>query len=1036
MKQSLCAVLTAFFITLNVGLWAQTVRITGTVIDAGEGYPLQGVSVTLVGSVKGTVTDPFGRYDIEIPEIAKRVRFSYIGYKSQEIEISGRSVIDVELMQDVIEVKEVTVTALGIMRAEKATGYAIQSVKGEDVIQASEQNVVNSLQGRIAGATITNSSGAVGASTRIVLRGVNSLNTDNQPIFVIDNVIVNNSNFGNTSTEGVNRGSGIADINPNDIESVTVLKGPNAAALYGSRAANGAILIKTKLANANNDFGVSFNSTTTLERPLRLPDFQNVYGQGTGGVFEFVDGKGGGINDHVDESWGPKLDIGLMIPQWNSPIEGGIRQPTPWVSYPNNVKDFFEVGKTFTNNVAIESAGDNYSVRFSYTNTEQSGMIPNTDQSKNAVMLNTTISPHKYIAFNANLSYVNTHSDNIPAYGYSTQNVMEQFIWFGRQVDIADLKKYTYSDGSKRNWNYSYHNNPYFTLYENLNGLDRDRVFGQGSTTVKFTDWMNLKLGASIDNYNNYNTARSAFGDIDSPYGYYGESKKTFRELNTDFLLTVNKKVSDKVGFSFNAGGNIMKQYSQTLLSYATELAVPNIYNLQNANVPIVSSNVIYKKQINSLYYNGQFVFNNALFFDFTGRNDWSSTLSKEKNSYFYPSFNISGVLTDLFDIQTRTLSFAKLRAGWAQVGSDTDPYQLESVYKFDQGWNASTKLATIYIPDNLANSNLKPQRTNSLEIGADLRFFLNRIGIDFTYYNQKTYDQIINLPITAATGYVSKIVNAGEIQNSGIEISLNVVPVKTRTGFEWNTTINYSLNRNVVNKLAEGLDKYVLGNYWSLDVIAKVGEPVGELYGYDFARNANGKIIYVDGLPYQGQMRSLGNYTPDWVGSISNEFRYKNLSFSFLVDMRFGGEIYSMTTTWGRYAGVLKETLIGREGGIVGVGEMLNENGEWVANNVVVTAEEYNKAAYNNNIAYSSIFDASFVKLREVRIGYTIPRLGNSNVKNVSFSIVGRNLALLYTRVPHIDPETAFSNGNVQGLEFGQLPSARSVSLNIGFKF
>ena len=1038
--RKLSGFLSFFFIILLVlpasKIAAQNIKISGTVISLTGGYPIRGVTVVVVGSARGTFTDSLGRYELVTPSISKTLRFTCIGYKTQEVDIAGRRVIDVALEEEAIEMQEVKVTALGIMRAERSTGYALQSVKGEDINRTSETSLLNALQGKVAGAIITSTSGAVGASSRIVLRGINSLNTDNQPLFVVDNVVLSNANFGNTTTEGVNRGSGVADINPNDIEDITVLKGPNAAALYGSRAANGVIIIKTKSADVDDHFGVSFNSTITMESPMRLPEFQNKYGQGSGGLFEFYDGMGNGINDNVDESWGPPLDIGLMIPQWNSPVAGGIRQPTPWISHPDNVKNFFETGMTFTNNVSVEGADESYAARFSYTNTEQKGMVPNTDQSKNNVMLNASISPYTYLTLNASLGYVNTHSDNLPAYGYDAQNVMQQFLWFGRQVDVADLRQYRFPDGSKRNWNYSYHNNPYFTLYENLNGLDRDRLFGQGSINLKFTDWLNLKVGAGIDYFKNYNNARSAFGDIDSPLGYYGESHLTFRELNTDFLLSFNRNLSSKLSLSFNLGGNLMRQYSQSLNSYATELSVEDVYTLENSRGPVVSINSLSRKQINSLFYNGQLVWKNALFFDFTGRNDWSSTLPLNNNTYFYPSFNLSAVLSDLFDFQSPTLNMVQVRAGWAQVGTDTDPYQLQPVYRFDQGWHESTKLPAIYIPNDLPNPNLKPQRTNSLEVGATLKLFMSRLGIDLTYYNQKTFDQIIRLPVSATTGYTSKIVNAGEIDNSGIELTLDGVPVRTRSGFEWSINLNFAWNKNEVKELAEGLKQYVLGGYWSLDVLAIPGQPVGTLYGYDFKRNENGKIIFYDGLPAQGEIHALGNYTPDWTGSIANSLRYKNLSLNFLIDARFGGEIYSMTSTWGRYAGVLKETLKGREGGIIGVGVMQNETGEWVPNNVVVTAEEFNKAAYNNNIAYSSVFDASFVKLREISLGYTFNHIANNLIKEISIAVVGRNLALLYARVPHIDPETAFSNSNVQGLEFGQLPSPRSYGLSLNLKF
>lgn len=1034
--RGLCVYLTAFFVLIAFNLLAQTVRISGTVTSSDGNMPLQGVSIVVVGSAAGTVTDSEGKYDFIISSLAKQLRFSYVGFQAQEVAIAGRSVIDVVLDIQPIGVKEVTVTALGIMRAEKATGYAIQSVSSEDISKVRETNIVNSLQGKISGAIITNSSGAVGASSRIVLRGANSLSADNQPLFIVDGIVLNNSNFGNTYTEGVNRGSGISDINPDDIESMTVLKGPNAAALYGSRAANGVVIIQTKSANKERRFGVSFNSTTTVETPLRLPDFQNKYGQGTGGQFEFYDGAGNGLNDNVDESWGPQLDIGLLIPQWNSPVINGVRQATPWVSYPNNVKDFFELGKTFTNNVAIETSGDDYSVRVSYTNSIQSGMVPNTDLKRNTFQINALVSPYRYLALNVSGNYTSTKSENMPAYGYTAQNVMQQFMWFGRQVDIVDLKQYRNSDGSLRNWNYNYHNNPYFTLYENLNGVDRDRLLGQATATVKLANWLSFKTGIGVDYYTNYNTARSAFGDVESPYGYYGESKRTFKEVNADFLLQINKRISEKLDFSLNLGANRMDQYQQTTSASAYELAVENVYTLENSRVPLVTSNYKSLKRINSLFFNGQIAWKNALSFDFTGRNDWSSTLPEDNNSFFYPSFNVSAILSDLFDIQSRTLSYAKIRAGWAQVGADTDPYQLFPVYSFDQGWNSSTKLPNIYIPNDYPNKNLKPQITQSYEVGADFRFFLNRVGINLTYYNQKTFDQIIRVPISATNGYTSIIVNAGEIDNKGVELTLTATPVKQRNGLEWNVTVNFAKNINEVHSLYNNIENYELGTYWDLKVLAIPGKPFGALYGYDFARNENGEIINVDGLPVQGDLKVLGNYTPDWIGGISNEFRYKNLSFSFLINSRWGGNIYSMTTTWGRYSGVLKETLKGREGGIIGVGVKQATDGTWLPNDVVVSAEEYNKAAYNSSIAYSSIFDATYVKLREVRLGFTFPTLGKTAIKDLTFAIVGSNLALLYAKVPHIDPETAFSNSNEQGLEFGQIPSARSVGFNIGFKF
>jgi len=1017
---------------------AQTVRITGTVTSSDDGMPIPGVSVIVKGTTTGGTTNIDGKYEINASADAQTLEFRFVGMTTQEVAIGGRAIIDVVLQSETQQVEELIVTALGIKRAEKATGYAIQGVKGDEIMKARESNMINSLQGKIAGAVITNTSGAVGASSRIVLRGANSLGGSNQPLFVVDGVPISNGNFGSTATDGVNRGSGVSDINPNDIESVSVLKGPNAAALYGSRAASGVIIITTKSGQKGKGFGVTYNNSTTFDTPLRLPDYQNNYGQGSGGAFSYYNGKGGGVNDGVDESWGPRLDVGLLIPQWNSPIDPvtGERIATPWVSAPDNIKDFFEVGHSFTHNIAISGASETSNFRLSYTNFDQKGMVPNTGQKRNTISINASSNPHKDITVNVAANYIKTNSDNMPGYGYDAQNVMQQFLWSGRQNNITDLKQYTYADGTKRNWNYNYHNNPYFTLNENLNGMARDRFYGNTHVSYKIADWLTAKVGTGVDFYANLNTNRCAWGDMDNPYGYYNEQNFTNREINSDFLLMFNKNINEDIALSFNVGGNRMDQYYMWDYVSANELAVEGVYNVLNSRVTPVAQNWLQKKRINSLLYSGQFAWKNQIFFDFTGRNDWSSTLPSGKNSYFYPSFSLSGIVTDLFNIKSEVLNYAKVRGSWAQVGNDTDPYSLAETMNFGEGWNASTKLLNMSVPNTLPNDQLSPEKTTSLEVGAELKFFSNRISFDATYYDSKTIDQIISVPVSAASGYTAKNINAGEITNKGIEVSLGLTPIKTKTGFEWNMNINFAKNVNKVVSLADGVDQYVLGTYWSLQVLAIPGQPFGSLYGYDVARDPNGNVLNVNGLPQQGDLKILGNYSPDWIGSISNDFSYKNLSLSFLIDVRHGGDIYSMTNSWGRYAGVLEETLYGREDGVVGKGTKLADDGvTYVPNDVVVTAEAYNHAAYADGIAQPSVFDASFIKLREVKIGYTFNKLGKLPFRDLSINLIGRNLAILQANIPHVDPETAFSNNNAQGLEFGQLPSARSFGFSVSVK-
>jgi TonB-linked SusC/RagA family outer membrane protein len=1051
---------TLFFVfLLFVGMHAALAQmeVKGTVTDAKDGTPLPGVSIVVKGTLTGTVTDINGKYVLAVPAGYNELIFSFVGMLTKEAKIDGRKSVDMVLEDDVVGLDEVVVTALGISRQKKSLGYAVQDMKGEELAKAKETNIVNSLSGKISGVQITNTSGAVGSSSRIIIRGASSLGGNNQPLFIVDGIPLSNNDFaaddglggkGRTiaKSNGTNRGNGAADINPDDVESISVLKGPNAAALYGSRAANGVVLITTKSgktgAGARRGLNIELSNSTTFDKPLRLPDFQNSYGQGAEGVFEFVDGAGGGTKDGVDESWGPKLDIGLMIPQYDSPVDPvtGVREATPWVSHPDNVKDFLETGVTTTTNLAIIGGYTDANFRLSYTNMNQTGMLPNTDYKKNTLAFGGSANATDKLNISGSFNYVMAKSDNLPGYGYDAQNVFQQFLWSSRQVNYPDLKEYRNPDGSKYNWNYNYHNNPYFTLHENLNQLDRDRIFGNAKILYKFTDWLSAFARTGADYYSNLSTERAAWGDMDNPYGFYDESMSTFREINTDFLIMFNKSLPADFNLNINLGGNNMNQNSHTTFGAADELAVDGVYTLANSRVPLRTTSLDKQKRINSIYFSAQVGFMNALFLDITGRNDWSSTLPKTNWSYFYPSFTLSAVITDLAKMDNKVLSYAKVRVGYAVVGSDTDPYKLLPVLSFGTGWNSATKYLNQFVPNELPNPELQPQKVYGFETGAELKFFLNRISLDFTYYNQQTKNQIIAIPISASSGYTSRYINAGQIDNKGIEITLGLVPVKSEKGFNWELIFNFAKNKNEVVALAPGVEQYELGTYWDLKVMAIPGQPYGSLYGADFLRDPDGNIINRNGVPVKGDLKILGNYQPDWTGGINNVFTYKGIDLSFLIDFHMGGDLYCMTNAWGRYAGALDETLIGREGGIVGIGvkEVTDGDGNitYVPNDVVVTAEEYNHAAFTNSIPAGSIYDASYIKLREVRLGYTFKNLGNFFIKGINISVIGRNLALLYSNVPHVDPETSFTNGNVQGLEFGQLPSSRSLGFNINLKF
>jgi TonB-linked SusC/RagA family outer membrane protein len=1031
-----------FVLTSATALFAQTRVITGTVTSSVEGEgPIPGVTVLVKGTTIGAITDVDGKYSLTVPANATTLIFSYIGMKSLEVEIAGRSVINGVLESDLIGLEEVVVTALGIAREKKALGYSVQDVTGDEIAKAKEVNVINSLHGRVSGAQITSSSGAVGASSRIVIRGVSSLSGNNQPLFVVDGIPIDNADFSTpgssgTTTDGTNRGNGAADINPDDIETMTVLKGANASALYGSRASAGVIVITTKKGRKGEKLTVDISNTTTFETPLRLPDFQDGYGQGNGGAFYYVDGAGGGINDGVDESWGPKLDAGLMIPQFSSVDANGVAQPAPWISHPDNVKNFFETGSTVSTNVSFTGGSEKSSVRLSFTNLDQKGMLPNTDFGKKTLSFNASTNPVNNLTFSASGSYVHSKSDNQPGYGYAANNVMQQFSWTGRQVDYTLLKaKQRNADGSIFNWNHNYHNNPYMTLYENLSPMRRDRFIGNAMVQYQFTSYLSAYIRTGGDIYSNFASERAFVEDMDYPTGRYYEQVDLFREINSDFLVTFQKGLGADFDFSLNLGGNRMDRVTQRNTGEAPELAVPGIYNVANSSVTPVTTNRYRSKRINSLYGFGQLGYKNALFLDYSLRNDWSSTLPPEHCSYMYPAVSLSGVITDLLGIESDVLSFAKLRASWAEVGGDTDPYQLAPTVDFGDGWNASTKLLNLFVPNTLPNSELKPQKNKSWEFGADMRFFLDRIRLDVTYYNQQSINQIVDIATSGASGYLAKTVNAGRIDNKGLEVLLAVTPVKTND-FRWDVTFNFSKNKNEVKELAEGIERFLLGSYWSLQVLAMPKAAYGVLYGYDFERDPKGNIIFYDGLPSQGDLKPLGNVTPDWLGGMLNEFSYKGFNASVLIDMKKGGDIYSMTTTWGRYAGALEETLIGREEGIIGKGVMPDGEGGYIPNTVVADCESFNKASFVSDVAYTSVFDASYIKLREIKIGYTFKNSPSLPVKDINISLVGRNLAILSTDVPHVDPETSFTSGNVQGLEFGQLPSARSLGFSIGCKF
>jgi len=1042
MKTKFKGILTLLLAVVVQVTFAQEKTISGTVSDKSGVLP--GVSVVIEGSNKGVETDFDGKYSIEANSGDVFV-FRYLGYETAKITVATSNIINVTLVEGGEVLDEIVITAFGIKRSEKALGYSVQSLKGDAMTEARESNLTNAISGKIAGVQVTGTSGSVGASSRIVLRGNSSITGNNEPLYVVDGVPISNSSFGSAgSGGGVDLPNGAADINPDDIETITVLKGPNAAALYGLRAGNGVIVITTKKGDANKKFSVSINTNVTMSNPLLLPDYQNSYGQGGDtNFFSYLDGASGGIGDGVDESWGPALDAGLEFIQWDSQLTNN-GNPTPWVSSPNNVKDFLNTGINISNNVSISSGG----FRLSVSNSEQTGMVPFTELKKFSVGLSGNLQLGDKMKASVSLNYFNQDSDNIPISGYNNENPFQQFIWSARQVNFSDLRDWrnfplapvgTAAEGTPLNWNHNFQNNPYWVLETNRNTLGKDRLIGNVELVSQLTDNLTLSTKLGLDTFSQYTTNRQAVGSNNAQNGSYAERQIRFEEVNAQFLLNYNKDFSEDFTFSINFGGNHMNRNYDRISGSLPALELPNLYNLSNLQTGSTANvgNYHSGQQINSLLAFGQFAYKDMFFLDFTGRDDWASILPTANNSFFYPSVTASAVLSDVFPvIKEGSINFLKIRGGWSQVGSTgaLGAYSLNQTF----GLSNSGFGNQASVPNTQYNPNLKAETVTGIEFGIDAKMFGNRLRFSATYYDQQSADLLVPIQVTAATGFTNVWDNIADMSNKGYELQLGGTVIK-KEDFSFDIDVNFAKNNNEVTSLGD-LDTYVLGGQWGISLEAKPGQPYGTLIGRDFQRTEKGQVIYQDGLPLvDSTPQAVGNIAPDWTGGASFSFRYKNFDFSTLIDAKIGGDVHSMTYAWGRYAGTLSETMEGRETGLVGVGVMSDGNGGYVPNDVLVTAKAYNQRSFSNGVESSSVFDASYVKLRQISIGYSLPKefIKNSVVKSLKISVVGRNLAILYKRAPHIDPETGFSasNGN-QGQEFGQYPSARNIGFNINMKF
>ncbi|WP_209331926.1 SusC/RagA family TonB-linked outer membrane protein [Lunatimonas salinarum] len=1026
--------------TFDNPLLAQGRSVSGKVLDENND-PIPGASVLVKGTAKGAATDLDGEFSLSLLEGENTLEISFIGYNKQEVAVGNRSAITVSLVPDTQALSEVVVTAFGMEREKKALGYTTQSVDGSKLAEARQPNVVNNLAGRVAGVQI-NSNSMPGSGSHVVIRGSSSVSGNNQPLVVVDGVPLE-------QTDTRRYGGGLSEINPDNIKEINVLKGATAAALYGSRAANGVIMVTTKDGSGTKGIGVEFNSNVTFDRPMVKPNFQNIYGGGAGYRTWYVDGRNGfdadGIRGTagVDESWGAPMD-GSLVPLWYSAPDR-----VPLLPQPNNWEQFWETGRAVQNNIAVSGSNENGNFRLSLGRLDQQSIMYNNGYYRNNFKINAGYNLTSKLNVTVSAEYVKSGSDN------RRFTASSDFIWAHRHTEYDKLKNWeqyydiqraTFRPGDDypyANWQHEYFANPYFLQDRYTNANKKDRLVGNIAATYKFTDDLSLMIRSGTDYWSDNRTDITSVERTKNNVrilGAYTQTNITSQETNSDFILNYNKTIASRFSVNVQAGGiNRTNDFASNAVN-VRELTIDGLYNLGNYASPVVPSSEIRRQTVNSLFGAAQFGYNNSLFLDITGRNDWSSTLPINANSFFYPSMALSAVITDLFDIQSNVLSFAKVRASLAQVGNDADPYQLRQTFLAQGLWAGTTP--TYSEAPTIANRDLKPEITTGREVGLDLRFLNGRIGLDLTYYHQSTTNQILAVAISNASGYQFRTLNAGEVTNQGVEAMLTAGILQNKGGFNWDLSVNFSRNRNLVVELAEGLENYILGTQNSVTSEARIGEPYGTFYGRRYLRSPEGEIVYNNGLPQlePGTFR-LGNIQPDWMGGIANDFRYRNFSLGTLIDIRMGGDIFDVGTGLARKTGQFAETAIGREEGVIGQGVKnvgTAENPSYVPNDVVIQAATFWNATNPRNYHEAGIFDGSFVKLREVTFGYTFPQslLSKTFIQGVRLSVVGRNLAMLHRNHPHMDPEVDMKGGNAQGFASGEQPSTRNIGFNLNVTF
>ena len=1017
--------------------------ITGTVED--DLGPMIGATVKVQGTSNGTITDSDGKFRLACKP-GDVLQISYVGYVTKTVKAQqGMKIIMEEANK---ELSEVVVTALGIKRDRKALGYSLSEVKGEELTKAKETNVINSLAGKVAGLVVQNTAGGNSGSTRVLLRGNTEITGDNQPLYVIDGVPLDNTNFASAGTYGgYDLGDGISAINPDDIENMTVLKGPAASALYGSRASHGVILITTKKADKEK-ISVEYNGSMTFDTQLaKWDNIQQVYGMGYGGQ-AVLDAASG-----TNSSWGAKADDRLVE------YFDGVQRP--FLMYPNNTSDFFRTGFTAQNTAILSANSGKTGVRFSVTDMRNKDILPNSHMSRDNFNLrvNTSAGP---VDFDFTANYTREDVKNRPAQSDSQSNIGKNLMTLAGTYNQAWLKNYQNEDGTYANWNGNdqYNKNPYWELYKNNNESAKD-VFRFTAKAIWNID-KHLKIQGTIGTDINHMNFEDYIAPTTPGYAAGQLQKMNFnnRTLNAELLALYNNQWGD---FDLNAtlGGNIFKVNNKSNVLTGMNQQMSDVIAIMNYEEQSIQENS-YQKQINSLFGSASVGYRHTYYLEGTLRGDKSSSLPSGNNIYVYPSVSGSVVFSE-FIKNKKIFSYGKVRASWAKVGSDTDPYQLSLNYTTGK---YSYPGYTIGMINNSTqpNKDLKPTMTNSFEVGLEMKFFNGRLGLDFTYYNQTSKNQILNLASSYASGYTDRKINAGEIQNKGIEIAVNG-RVLQHKDFAWDAGFNFSKNTNKVNELVDGSTFMMIeqARWCNVEVGAEVGQNYGAIKGPDFVRTEDGQVV-IDpqtGLPKVDiENRVIGNAAWDWTGGFYSTFSYKNFRLSAGFDVKVGADLFSMSMRSAYQTGKAMETLEGRDAwyrseeqrmaagmtesqwraagkadGFIVPGVIKNEDGTYRQNDIPINPENYWKLAADYAPS-TFIYDNSYIKCRELTLSYDFPeKLLGKKIKSLSLSFVARNPFIVWKNIPNIDPDSGYNTSGM-GLEYGSLPSRRSFGLNVNMKF